>query len=114
MSIGNEPFKDFETAERLCSWAGVVPRNDKSAGKIYSKNILAGNQHLKPTITQVAWAAVRTRNTPFHYWFWSHQGRMGQKKAIIAISRKILKLIFKLMKDNITYDSTVAMSNIKD
>lgn len=112
--IGNEPFKDFETAERLCSWAGVVPRNDKSAGKIYSKNILAGNQHLKPTITQVAWAAVRTRNTPFHYWFWSHQGRMGQKKAIIAVSRKILKLIFKLMKDNITYDSTVAMSNIKD
>lgn len=33
---------------------------------------------------------------------------------ITAVSRKILKLIFKLLSDNITYDNTVAMSNIKD
>lgn len=112
--IGNEPFKDFETAERLCSWAGVVPRNDESAGKIYSKKILAGNQHLKPVLTQVAWVAVKQRNTPFHHWFWSHQKRMGQKKAITAVSRKILKLIFKLLSDDVTYDNSIAMSNIKD
>ena len=112
--IGNEPFKDFETAERLCSWAGVVPRNDESAGKIYSKNILNGNQHLKPVLTQVAWVAVKQRGTPFHYWFWTRQKRLGQKKAIIAVSRKILKLIFTLLQDNVTYDSTIAMSNIKD
>lgn len=112
--IGGDPLQDFQTAARLCSWAGLVPRNDKSAGKIYAKNILSGNQHLKPTLTQVAWVAVKQRNTPFHHWFWSHQKKLGQKKAITAVSRKMLKLIFKLLSDNITYDNTVAMSNIKD
>lgn len=38
---------------------------------------------------------------------------MGQKKAIIAVARKILKLIFKLMSYNITYDNKVALSILK-
>jgi len=38
---------------------------------------------------------------------------MGQKKAIIAVARKILKLIFKLLKDDVLYDNDVALSNLK-
>ena len=111
--IGNAPFKSFETPERLCSWAGLVPRNDESAGKINCSKILPGNQYLKPILIQVAWVAVKCRNTPFHHWFWSHQGKMGQKKAIIAVARKILKLCFKLLKDGTPYDNDVALSNVK-
>lgn len=111
--IGNAPFESFETPERLCSWAGLVPRNDESAGKINCTKILPGNQYLKPILIQVAWVAVKCRNTPFHKWFWSHQGKMGQKKAITAVARKILKLIFKLLKDNSLYDNEIALSNLK-
>ncbi len=111
--IGNAPFESFETPERLCSWAGLAPRNDESAGKINCTKILPGNQYLKPILVQVAWAAVKCRNTPFHQWFWSHQGKMGQKKAIIAVARKILKLCFKLLKDDVPYDNDVALSNLK-
>ncbi|MDO4731763.1 MAG: IS110 family transposase [Clostridia bacterium] len=111
--IGNAPFESFETPEKLCSWAGLAPRNDESAGKVNCAKILPGNQYLKPILVQVAWVAVKCRNTPFHQWFWSHQRKMGQKKAIIAVARKILKLIFKLLKDDVLYDNDVALSNLK-
>lgn len=61
-----------------------------------------------------SWVAVMQRNTPFHQWFWSHQKKLGQKKAIIAVSLKILKLIFKLLSDDVLYDNNVALSNLKN
>ena len=110
--IGGEPQKDFQTYGHLCSWAGLVPRNDESAGKIHSKKVLPGNQYLKPTLNQVAWVAVKQRETPFHDWFWPRQKRLGQKKAITAVSRKILKLIYTLISSNTLYNKDVALSNI--
>lgn len=111
--IGSNPSKSFKTAGHLTSWAGLVPRNDESAGKIQSKRILPGNQHLKPILVQVAWIAVKQRNTPFHKWFWSHQGKLGKKKAIVAVARKILILIYKLLADDVHYDNEIAISNVK-
>ena len=95
--ISAEPPEYFSSAERLCSWAGVVPRNDESAGKIKSRKTLHGNRYVKAILCQAAWAAVRTRHSPFHDWFWSHRPKLGQKKAIIAVARKLLKLIYHLL-----------------
>ena len=87
--ISAEPPEHFSSAERLCSWAGVVPRNDESAGKIKSRKTLHGNRYVKAILCQAAWAAVRTRHSPFHDWFWSHRPKLGQKKAIVrALGRK--------------------------
>jgi len=107
--IGNNPQDNFERSENLCSWAGLSPRNDESAGKIKSKKILHGNPYIKSVLCQVAWAAVKTRRTPFGQWFWSHQGKLGRKKSIIAVSRKILTLIFYLIKSNSLYNPDIAM-----
>lgn len=101
--ISAAPQEHFSSAEKLCSWAGVVPRNDESAGKTKSKRTLHKNKYLKSALCQAAWAAVRTRNTQFHDWFWSHQGKLGQKKAIIAVARKLLKLIYFLLSNNQLY-----------
>ena len=43
------------------------------------------------------------REVPFHTWFWSHQRKIGQKKAIIAISRKLLMLIYLLLDSGQMY-----------
>ncbi len=101
--ISADPQEHFSSGERLCSWAGVVPRNDESAGKIKSSKIMHGNPHLKSILCQAAWAAVRTRNSSFHKWFWSHQGKIGRKKAIIAVARKLLMLIYKLLSSGEKY-----------
>jgi len=107
--IGNTPNTSFDSSEKLVSWAGLSPRNDESAGKIKSRKTLHGNPYIKSILCQVAWSAVRSRNSHFHNWFWSHQGKLGRKKAIIAVARKILKLIFKLLSCNELYDPEKAM-----
>ena len=101
--ISAAPQDSFDTAERLCSWAGVTPRNDESAGKMKSRKTLHGNPYVKSILCQAAWAAVKVRNSTFHAWFWSHQGKLGRKKAIIAICRKLLALIYLLLQTGKLY-----------
>ena len=103
--IGDCPQQSFKTSKHLCSWAGLSPRNDESAGKIKSKKIMPGNPYVKSILCQVAWVAVKNRKTPSGNWFWSHQARLGKKKAIIAISRKILTLSYALISNNTFYDN---------
>jgi transposase len=105
--IGDKPEENFKTPGHLCSWAGLSPRNDESAGKIKSKKILHGNPYIKSILCQVAWAAVRSRKTSFARWFWSHQGKLGKKKAIIAVARKILSLIYLLIQRGEMFKETV-------
>lgn len=101
--ISAEPQEYFSSPEKICSWAGLSPRNDESAGKIKSRKTMHGNRYVKSILCQAAWAAVRVRNSPFHAWFWSHSRKIGRKKAIIAIARKLLKLIYILLSRNETY-----------
>lgn len=110
--IGPSPQGVFENSLRLCSWAGLSPRNDQSAGKISSRKIMPGNPYIKSILCQCAWATVRSRNTPLSIWFWSHQGKLGKKKAIIAVSRKILSLIYTLLSTDQCYDNDIAMSRL--
>ena len=105
--ISAAPQEYFSSPQRLCKWAGVVPRNDETAKKIKSKKILHGNTYVKSILCQAAWAAVKVRGSPFHNWFWSHQRKIGQKKAIIAIARKLLMLIYLLLNTGQMYRQPV-------
>ncbi len=100
--------KHFKTPGHLSAWAGLKPRNDESANKFKSRKILPGNPYLKSILVQSAWAAVASRNSSFHNWFWSHQLILGKKKAIIAVSRKILVLIYILVVRGELYDPDIA------
>jgi transposase len=102
--IGHNPHLHFSTSERLCSWAGLCPRNDQSAGKVFSRKILPGNPYIKSILCQVAWVAVKNRNNPYGKWFWSHQSKIGRKKAIVAVSRKILSAIYCILRDGTFFD----------
>jgi len=106
--IGTCPRDYFPTSAQLTSWAGLVPRNDQSAGKVKSRKILPGNPYIKSILCQVSWVAVRTRKSHYHEWFWSRQGKLGRKKAIVAVSRKMLKLIYYLLATNQCYDLELA------
>ena len=98
----------FSTASHLSNWAGLAPRNDESAGNIKSRKILHGNPYVKSILVQCAWAAVKTRNSKFANWFWSHSARIGRKKAIIAVARKLLVTIYTLLETGETYNPLAA------
>ena len=101
--ISAAPQEHFSNSEKLCAWAGLSPRNDQSAGTIKSRKIMHGNPYVKAILCQTAWVSVYARDSTFHDWFWAHQGKLGRKKAIIAVSRKMLALCYLLISRNTAY-----------
>lgn len=94
----------FINAAHLSSWAGMCPGNNQSAGKIKSSRIRRGNVHLKTTMTQVAWAASRTKRTYLGVKYQALARRRGKKRAIIAIGRKALVICYHMLKENIPFN----------
>ena len=70
----------FPTAGHLISWAGLCPRNDKSAGKRRSTRLRKGAPWLKTTLVQCAWAASRKTDSYLQAQFRRLRHRCGQKK----------------------------------
>lgn len=96
-------MSQFKSAVHLSAWAGLCPGNNQSAGKIKSSRIRKGNKHLKVTMTQVAWAVSRTKNTYLGAKYRALALRRGKQRSIIAIGRKTLIVCFHMLKDNIPF-----------
>ena len=98
-----EDLESFPSADHLAAWTGLVPANDESAGKRRRRPLRKGNSYLKKTMVQVAWAAVRRKNSYWQANFHWLRSKMSQKKAVIIIARKILILVYQLLKDELVY-----------
>lgn len=98
----------FPTAGHLCSWAGLVPRNDESANKKHSTKITKGGRYIKPLLVEVANAVVRSKKNPEHRnKYLQLKKRRGHKKAIIAIARRLLVAIYHILLKQVAYDATL-------
>lgn len=96
-------LKSFITAASLTGWAGLRPRNDESAKKIKSHKITKGNKYLRRILVQCAWAASRTKNCWLKAKYEQLCIRKSSKKALIAISRKLLVIIWNVLTKNEVY-----------
>jgi transposase len=96
----------FYKANDLVGWAGLRPRNDESAGKILSKKILHGNKYLRQILVEVSWAATRSNNTFLGQKYKSLSKRMKSQKALLAITRKMLVIIYNVLKTKQPFDKT--------
>ena len=93
----------FSTPDKLAAWVGLAPGNKESAGRKFYSGTRDGNVHLRTTMLQVAWAAIRTRNSYWRALYYHLTRRMAQKKAIVVIARKLIRLIYKIIKGTRTY-----------
>ena len=93
----------FENSGKITGWAGLRPRNDESAGKYKSTVITKGNKYLKSTLVQTAWAASRTKKSFFMEKFNRLAMRKSRKKALIAIARKMLVIIWHVLNEKNGY-----------
>ena len=88
----------FEDADHLCSWAGLVPANNESAGKKKSTRTSKAGQFLKPVLIQCALAAVKsTKEDYFAIKYRRLLKRRGHKKAIVAVARMMLVCIWHML-----------------
>jgi len=96
-------MKTFATAAALVGWAGLRPRNDESAGKIKSRKITNGNKYLRRILVQCAWGITRTKRCWLSGKFQELAKRRSQKKALIAIARKLLVIIWHVLSKHEKY-----------
>lgn len=105
--VGND-MSVFPDSKHLCSWAGLTPQNNESAGKKKSTRISRAGVWLKPLLIQCSLAAVKDKSCPyFAYKYQALSKRRGKKKAIIAIARMILTSVYHMLSKNVAFDSNL-------
>ena len=96
-------LKAFPDADHCCSWAGMVPGENESAGKQKSTRCRKGNKTLRRVLAQAAWAVSHCRKGYLRAFFYRLKARRGWAKAIVATGHKILAIAFQLLKTNTPY-----------
>jgi len=110
--IGND-MEVFGKASHLVGWAGLRPRNDESAGKIQSRKTLHGNKYLRKMLVQVTWSATRSNKTFLGKKYNQLSKRMKSQKAALAITRKILVIIFNVLQTGQPFDENRNLQAVK-
>lgn len=97
----------FDDAKHLCSWCGLSPANNESAGKKKSVRISKAGDYLKPMMVQCALAAIKSKKQPyFAIKYGRIKKRRGHKKAIIAIARMMMVCIYHMVSEKKPFTPT--------
>jgi transposase len=97
-------MSSFEHSGKFTGWTGLRPRNDESAGKFKSTATTKGNKHLRSIMVQVGWGAARKKGSYFMDKFQKLAMRKSRKKALVAIARKILVIVWHVLNEKTQYD----------
>lgn len=104
-------LSSFKTANHITAWAGLAPKDKESAGKLKYSKTQKANIYIKSVLVECAWAAIKKRNTRLSNWYWSNVKRLGEKKAIIAVARKLLVYIYAMLKSGELYDDSLDVAD---
>jgi transposase len=88
----------FPTADHLVSWAKLSPRATQSGPRSSSGPTGKGNRYLKAALSEAAMVAART-NTFLGERYRRIAKRRGRQRALVAISRSILVIIWHLLSN---------------
>lgn len=104
----------FPSAKHLTSWAGLTPTNNESAGKKKSVRVSKAGCFIKPLLVQCANAVVSSKKHPeIRNRYLRLKKRRGHKKAIIAIARMLLTVLYNILKKNEPYNSELLKKSDK-
>ena len=88
----------FPTAGHLVSWAKLCPRTIQSGARSRSGQTGKGNPYLKGVLGEIAAAAAKT-DTFLGERYRRIVKRRGKLKALVAVARTILVIIWHLLAD---------------
>lgn len=99
-------MESFPSAKHLCSWAGLAPTNNESAGKKKSVRVSKAGCYIKPLLVQCANSVVKSEKHPeIRNRYLRIRKRRGHKKAIIAIARMLLTALYNMLKKKEPYNA---------
>ena len=111
--IGDDMSR-FPSAKNLCSWAGLAPCNDQSAGKKKSTKISRAGVYIKPVLVQCALAAIKDKDFPYYRLrYEAIRHRRGHKKAVIAIARMMLSTIHAMLSQGELFNPQIYSESLQ-
>ena len=98
-------FKNFKRPQNLTSFAGLVPRERSSGGKQRLGSIThQGSTYLRYVLIETALRIRETKDTMSLYTFYKKiKTKSGAMKARVALARKILTIMWFMMKNEQDY-----------
>ena len=96
----------FANASQVSYYAGLVPRVDFSGDSVHHVGHITkkGSPALRRALVQAAWSAVRTpMGSHFREVYDRIAARRGKRIAIVAVARRILELMYTLMRKHELY-----------
>lgn len=94
--LGPNVGKQFPSAAHMCSWTGLVPSNNESAGKRKSTKIQKGNKYLKSSLIEAA-HSIRNSKNYLGAMYRRAASRKGKKRAAIIVAHAILRISYYLL-----------------
>jgi len=93
----------FPSAKHLASWAGLAPGNKQSGGKRLRARTTKGNTHLRAVLAEAAWVIAHTKDNSLSVQYHRLARRIGEKRAIVAVSHSLLVIIYHMLRANQDY-----------
>lgn len=98
-------IKRFPNSKKLCSYAGLVPSIRQSGNKVITGKITKeGDKLLRWVLVQCAFVAIRN-DERFRNFYERIKQRKGPQKAIVATARKLLTVVYAVLRDKKPYIS---------
>ncbi|WP_170827346.1 transposase [Arcticibacter eurypsychrophilus] len=91
-------YEPFPNSDHFTARCGIAPGNNGSAGKRKNTLIKKGNSYLRVAIVGAAWVTVRMKDSYWHALFDKSSKRMKAQKAIVAVARRLLKVVYNTLE----------------
>ena len=95
----------FDKASAVASYLGLTPGERSSSERVRRLGInKAGAARVRVALVQASWVLWRTQpNDPNVLWAKQIAQRRGNQKAIVALARKLSRIMFAMWRDATTY-----------
>lgn len=107
-------IRRFDNPKALCNWAGLTPRVRKSDQTVRHGRISKqGSSYLRAAMTRAATVASRTSKR----WYYVHEKlapRCGKKGAKVAVARRLLTVVYFMLKRNQPYKENYEQCHTAD
>ena len=101
-------IKRFKRAKQLTSYCGLVPSVRSSGDRAeYGHITREGRSEVRRVVVQCAQAILRSKNVeskPLRKWHERVARRRGFKTALVGLARKLMEIIFYILRDRRPYD----------
>src|SRR5210317_1912001 len=105
-----EYLSRFATADQIAAFLGLTPSQYSSGQHVRMGKIThAGNHRLRTRMVECSWIAIK-KDPGLNKTYQAIKKRRGGKRAIVAVSRKLIIRIRRILLDEVTYRKECAIA----